>query len=86
MTPELDERPEPGVWSRRVMMVAWPAFMSACLLELLVFSVVDPLDLHLSGWTRQGVYTAAFFAFWAVSMVSNAVTAMLADAGERPRI
>lgn len=67
------------------MMVAWPAFMSACLLELLVFSVVDPLDLQLSGWSRQGVYTAAFFAFWAVSMVSNAVTAMLAGVGERPQ-
>jgi hypothetical protein len=74
---------EPATWARRLMAVTWPAFLSACALELLVFSVVDPLELHLpgggSGWTRQGVYTAAFFAFWLVGMGSSALTSMLSE-------
>ncbi|MES2971966.1 MAG: hypothetical protein V4757_00060 [Pseudomonadota bacterium] len=82
-TPAEDATP-PGPWARRIMTVAWPAFLSACLLELLVFSVVDPLDLHLVGWSRQAVYTASFFAFWLVSMVSNAVTALLCGHDGRP--
>lgn len=74
---------EPALWARRLMAVTWPAFLSACVLELLVFSLVDPLDLHLAGdaigWTRQGVYTAAFFVFWIVCMGSNALTAILGE-------
>jgi len=74
---------KPTPWARRLMVVTWPAFLSACVLELLVFSMVDPLDLHLAGdaigWTRQGVYTASFFVFWMVCMGSNALTAILAE-------
>lgn len=66
---------------RKLMFIAWPAFLGACLLELLVFGVVDPQDVHLpgqvSGWSRQAVYTAAFFAFWAVCVASSALTALL---------
>jgi hypothetical protein len=62
--------------------IAWPAFLAACLLELLVFALVDPQDMHWSGrplaLSRMGVYTAAFFAFWAISMVASALTALLA--------
>jgi hypothetical protein len=66
---------------RLVMRVAWPAFLAACLLEALVFAVVDPLELHWAGaalgWSRGGVYTAAFFAFWVISSLSGALTALL---------
>ena len=65
---------------RKIMSIAWPAFLGACLLELLVFGLVDPQDVQLpgpSGWSRQSVYTAAFFAFWAVCMASSALTALL---------
>ena len=69
------------MWTQKIMWIAWPAFIAACALELLVFAVVDPLSLHWSGQplglSRQGVYTVAFFAFWAVSMVSSALTALL---------
>lgn len=68
------------------MRVAWPAFLAACLLEALVFAVVDPLELHWAGaalgWSRGGVYTAAFFAFWAIAAVSGALTALL-DGAQR---
>jgi hypothetical protein len=68
-------------WGRHLMAVAWPAFMSACVLELMVFAVADPLDLHWAGeplgWSRQAVYTIAFFAFWVVSFSSCAFTMLL---------
>jgi hypothetical protein len=66
---------------RTLMVVAWPAFLAACLLELLVFAVVDPLDLrwagHSLGWSRADVYTVAFFAFWAAAMAGCALSSFL---------
>ena len=53
------------MWTQRVLWVAWPGFLAACLLELVVFAFADPADLHWSGHalelSRQAVYTAAFF-------------------------
>ncbi|MDP2816908.1 MAG: hypothetical protein Q8O29_01275 [Polaromonas sp.] len=69
------------MFKQKLMWVAWPAFLTACGLELLVFALIDPQDLHWSGhalgWSRQAVYTAAFFVFWAVCMASSALTALL---------
>lgn len=73
--------------AKRMMWVAWPAFLVAGLLEMLVFALIDPQDLHWFGHplalSRQGVYTVAFFAFWALAMVSSGLTALLSmSAGE----
>jgi len=62
---------------RNIMIIVWSAFLAACGLELLVFGLVDPQDVHLPGWSRQSVYTAAFFAFWLLCMVSSAITVLL---------
>jgi hypothetical protein len=47
------------MWMQRLTWVAWPAFLAACLLELAVFALVDPLDLQWAGqsiaWSRQAV-------------------------------
>jgi hypothetical protein len=65
----------------RLLWIAWPAFLAACALELLVFAFVDPMDLQWSGrvvgLSRQAVYTASFFAFWAVCMVACALSTLL---------
>ena len=67
--------------ANRLMAIAWPAFLAACLLELLVFAFVDPMELqwagHALGWSRQPVYTIAFFAFWLVCMGACALTTLL---------
>jgi len=67
---------------RRMMWIAWPAFLLACVLEILVFALVDPQDLHWFGQpvelSREAVYTLAFFVFWAVSMVASGLTTLLA--------
>ena len=63
------------------MRIAWPAFLGACVLELVVFALVDPLELHWGGhpliWSRGGIYPAGFFVFWAVGFASSTLTALL---------
>lgn len=65
----------------RLMWILWPAFLAACALELLVFGFVDPNELewrgHPLGISRQGIYSAAFFAFWAVCAVACWITTLL---------
>jgi len=54
---------------RRWMAILWPSFLMAGVLEMLVFALVDPADLHWHGadldWSRPAVYSAAFFVFLA---------------------
>jgi hypothetical protein len=64
----------------RILGVAWPAFLAACVLELLVFAVLDPLEIQLGqllGWGRQGTYTLAFFVFWAVCAAACALATLM---------
>lgn len=69
------------MWTQRLMWIAWPAFLMAGVLEMLIFALVDPSDLHWFGeplgLSRQGVYTLAFFLFWAITCISSALTTML---------
>ena len=77
--PNLDLEKSRGV--KRWVLIAWPAFLAACLLEALVFSAVDPSEVHWSGQTsppsRQAVYTAAFFSFWLIAMASSSLVLWL---------
>ncbi|MGP1628468.1 MAG: hypothetical protein ACTS5V_00895 [Giesbergeria sp.] len=67
--------------TQRLMWIAWPAFLMAGVLEMLVFAFVDPSDLHWSGQpigvSREGIYTLAFFLFWAITVASSALTTLL---------
>lgn len=69
------------MWAQRMMWIAWPAFLIAGVLEMLVFAMVDPNDLHWFDrpveWSRQAIYTVAFFVFWALTMASSALTTLL---------
>lgn len=69
------------MWAQRLMWIAWPAFLVAGVLEMLVFAMVDPHDLHWFGrpieWSRQAIYTVAFFVFWVLAMGSSALTTLL---------
>lgn len=69
------------MWTQRIMWVAWPAFLAACLLELAVFALVDPLELHWAGralgGSPQGIYTAGFFVFWLISTGACLLTTVL---------
>jgi len=65
----------------RFMWIAWPAFMMAAVLEMMVFAVLDPelmtLFGELAGWSRYATYTVTFFIFWGAMMVSGALTTLL---------
>lgn len=69
------------MFSHRVMWILWPSFLLAGVLEMVVFSVVDPHDLHwpalLQDLSRQAVYTLGFFAFWIATAASSALTVLL---------
>jgi hypothetical protein len=75
---------------KRWMWVAWPAFLLAGVLEMLVFALVDPGDLHWHGrpleWSRAAVYTLSFFAFWGVTAASSALSVWLSQAGDQEQV
>lgn len=66
---------------RKLMRIAWPSFLAACVLQLVVFALVDPLELQWAGrngaWSRQAVYAGAFFLFWSATLLSSVLTALL---------
>ncbi len=74
--------------STRIMSVLWPSFLLACVLEMLVFGLIDPGDLFHSDMplemTRKTTYALAFLVFWAVTAVSSALTLWLAPQAGKP--
>ena len=71
---------------RQRVLVMWPAFLAACILEALVFSMVDPGEIHWPGQVsqpaRQGVYTVAFFCFWLISAACSWLVLWLDKCGK----
>lgn len=66
----------------RALTIVWPAFLMAGVLEMLVFAVIDPGDLHWFGgpaitWSTNAVYTVTFLIFWGVVSTAGAMTALL---------
>ena len=68
----------------RALLILWPAFVMAGVLEMLVFAVVDPGAMRWFGsdtidWSRSTVYSATFLIFWLVMSLSTAITQFLDD-------
>jgi hypothetical protein len=76
--------------ARHAVLILWPAFLAACLLEALVFSLVDPGDVHWFGQasqpSRQGVYSVAFFCFWLISAACSGFVLWLNSEKDREKI
>jgi hypothetical protein len=70
-----------GNFAQRLMWVVWPAFLVAAVAEGLFFTAFDPLELHFFGnpldLSREAIYAMGFFGFWALGMVSSALTVFL---------
>ena len=66
---------------QRLMWILWPAFLMAGVLEIVVFAMVDPQDLQWFGapmaWSREAIYTVAFFVFWGITTVAGGLTTLL---------
>ena len=67
--------------AQRLIWVLWPGFVMAIPTVGIVFTLVDPADLHLFGHplalTRQGAYTLGFLLFWALGSSCSALTCLL---------
>jgi hypothetical protein len=67
--------------ANKILGIAWPAFLSACLLELLLFGLFDPEEMlrygQPAGLSRLALQTAAFFVFWLACAASSALTVLL---------
>jgi len=67
---------------RHAALIMWPSFLAACLLEALVFALVDPGEIHWFGQmpqpSRQSVYSVAFFLFWMITMACSSLVLWLA--------
>lgn len=66
----------------RLLVILWPAFVLAGVLEALVFFVIDPGSLHGWSvqpieWSRTAVYSVTFFMFWGVIATSAAISQWL---------
>lgn len=66
------------------MAVVWPSFLMAGVLEMLVFSVVDPGQLHWFGGaaiesSATTIYSVAFIVFWIVISAAGAMSHLLAE-------
>ena len=61
--------------------VAWPSMLGACLVEMLVFAVIDPQQIpaleNALGISAHGIYTVAFFAFWLAMGMACTMTLQL---------
>ena len=53
--------------TQRIAWILWPAFLVACAMEVVFFTLFDPEDLHFLGAplevSRMTVYSAGFFVF-----------------------
>ena len=60
---------------------AWPAFLMASVLELVVFAMVDPADVQWMGHpleiSRSSVYSLGFFLFWGICFFGNVLMMFL---------
>lgn len=71
----------------RVMVVAWPAFLMASVLEMLVFALVDPSTLRWFGGdlldlSPMAIYSTAFLLFWWVIGIAGGITQLLQMSAE----
>jgi hypothetical protein len=67
--------------ARRWIWILWPGFVMAIPAVGVVFTLVDPEELHWIGApvaaSRMTVYTLGFFFFWALGAGSSALTDLL---------
>lgn len=63
---------------QRLILIFWPSFLIAGLVEILFFTIIDPQELYLFGeqviLSRLATYSIGFFCFWAVCAASSLVT------------
>ncbi len=79
--------PRAGRVGRFLMQVLWPAFLMAIVAVGVLFSLVDPNEMHAVvsylGDSREGAYTLGFLVFWVMFTASSGLTYLLAHGAHR---
>jgi len=75
---------------RKFGLVLWPSFLVACVMEMVFFTLFDPIEMHLLGnplaMGRQAVYSIGSFCFWIMAAAASTLTIYLASTTtSRPR-
>lgn len=69
------------MFMQRWIWVLWPGFVIAIPTVGVVFTLLDPADLHLFGeplaLSRMGAYSLGFLFFWAMGSACSALTVLL---------
>lgn len=67
--------------TQRIAWILWPAFVVACVMEVVFFTLFDPSELTFFGEpieaSRMTVYSVGFFVFWAMGAASSLLTCFL---------
>ena len=65
--------------SLHLAQILWPAFVIAGVIEMVVFAMVDPTGLTISGWAPdpRTVYSLAFFVFWGLVAMASGITHLM---------
>jgi len=69
---------------KRAIWILWPSFIAGAAGTVLVFAVLDPVDLRFVGpleLGRKAGYTVGFFFFWALAAASSWLTYFLQARG-----
>ena len=63
---------------KQVIWVLWPAFVAACIAEIVFFTLIDPEQLYLLGepvtLSPTATYSIGFLLFWLVCIGSSLMT------------
>ncbi len=56
--------------------ILWPAFLAAAVMEMVVFSWVDPSTLRWGNWQpdSQTAYSLSFLTFWVLITVASLIS------------
>ncbi|HEX4943671.1 MAG TPA: hypothetical protein VFV55_04915 [Usitatibacteraceae bacterium] len=67
--------------TQRIAWIVWPAFLVACAMEVVFFTLFDPADMSFFGASleasRMAIYSVGFLAFWAMGAASSFLTCFL---------
>ena len=66
---------------QRLIWILWPGFVMAIPAVGIVFTLIDPADLHLLGTPLEAgplaAYSTGFFFLWALGVACSALTCIL---------
>jgi len=67
--------------NHRTLQILWPAFLVAAVMEVLLFAIVDPVEIRwfgrLIGWSPVAICSVAFLVLWLLVASAGALTVLL---------